>query len=80
MRSSLQPHATFLSILKLPHLTRLPVAYKDFTGRFFQALVMTLPGGREPRVETRLLSSGTGSFLEGKRWGFIVSLFQSCQK
>ena len=29
MRSSLQPHATFLSIPKLPHLTRLPVVYKD---------------------------------------------------
>ena len=29
MRSRLQPHATFLSIPKLPHLTRLPVACKD---------------------------------------------------
>lgn len=82
MRSSLQPRATFLSILKLPHLTLLPVAYRDPESE--QAASsrpwLTLPSGREPRVETRLLCSGTGSFLEGKRWGIISSLFQSYRK
>lgn len=69
MRSSLQPHTTFLSILKLPHRPRLPVAYRDSeSGQAASSRPwLTLPSGREPRVETRLLCSGTGSFLEGKK-------------